>query len=102
MATMIADLPQGRPESSLRRRIGRFSLSSLLVELEPEAVRTVLAGCVVLRAEAIYHTQTIDYVAYHAEFDEVPRGLGAPLYRCELTKHPDDSVTRRFIREPGT
>lgn len=47
----------------LKRRIGKFCLSSDLIEGDPESVMQILGQCVVVRAEYFYHLDMVEYIA---------------------------------------
>ena len=78
------------------RRLGKFVISTDLIEKDLAAVRVALDGCVVVRAEAIWHMNHIGYVALHDDFDVVEAGCEAPAYECLLHKGPGGSVSRTW------
>lgn len=84
----------------LVRRIGAFSVSLTLIRRHADALRAAFEGCVITRAEAVYHMNRIDYVGMHADFDEAPLHETPPNYICEMTVTPD-GVTRRWRRADG-
>jgi hypothetical protein len=92
------DVPPAAPPvaDKLRLRFGAFSVSSDLVDIHPEAVLKALAGCVIVRAEMIYHERAFHYVALCEDFDIVPEGDVTPHYACLLTEHADGGVTRAW------
>lgn len=81
------------------RRLGAFSISSEVIRDDPGAVRTALEGCIVLRAEHVFHEHRIHYIALHEDFDEVHQGQLPTQYFCALEKHDDGSVTREWRKE---
>ena len=64
----------------MNRRIGRFAMSRVLVERDPETARAVMGKCVVVRCEMMYAHDTLEYMALSPEFDEVPEGMISPEY----------------------
>lgn len=62
------------------RRVGVFSIDKRLVDTEPDTCMAVLSDCVVVRAEFLYHTGAIEYVAFHESFDPVEIGMMTPRY----------------------
>jgi len=72
-----------------RRRLGRFSIIIDMIRDHPEAVADVLAGTVVIRAEARIDSMTIEYLAWSMEFDPVPEGTMPPWYVAVVTRSRD-------------
>lgn len=66
------------------RRMGTFRLRSREIEEEPELVRMILSGLIVVRAEMHYDFDGIEYLALGADFEEVPRHMMVPPYRWEV------------------
>lgn len=73
------------PENTLRFRIGRFRLDSGLVSNRPADALAALDGCIVTRAEALFHLNAIEYIAMHPHFDQMAPGSEIPLYRPVIT-----------------
>ncbi len=85
-------------QSPIRRRIGAFSISLTFLDDNPEVAIVILSGCAVMRAEAIWHTHQIDYVAMHSEFDAIPPDHDVPTYTFKLTRYANGEVTRSWER----
>lgn len=104
---MIADMPLDAelpdPTDSMlkERRYGRFRVGSLFIDEQPRSAVAALGGCIVVRAEQMHMFHSMEYVALHPEFEQVPHGGDAPFYVCVFTVHEDGSVTRRFVRGVG-
>lgn len=87
------------------KRWGRFHISRHIVEDQPTTVLSMLAGMVIVRAEMMYHLDSIEYYAYADEFEEVDEGAEAPFYTAEMSQdaylNADGSVCRtveKFVR----
>lgn len=61
-------------------RVGRFRISMPVFFADLEMVREVMRRVIVVRAEMMYVTDSIDYVAVSEEFDEAPEYSEAPWY----------------------
>lgn len=72
--------------TDLVKRRGQFYLDFTLVEQEPERAALVLAGVVVIRAEALYHQHAIHYVGFHPAFDAPDDGAIMPEYQARITE----------------
>ena len=64
---------------------GRFSISFELLENEPNTVQAILEGIIILRAEADYASDKIDYVGASFKFAEVEDGYLTPEYHFNIT-----------------
>ena len=64
------------------RNIGRFRVSTELIREEPEKIAFVFAQLkiVTMRAEALWATNEIDYVAISERFAEIPASVEPPYY----------------------
>jgi len=66
------------------RNVGEFSIDRVDIESMRPEIRAVMAKCVILRAEMLYHKDRIQYVAYCDDFDEVAVGDKASSYDLDL------------------
>lgn len=66
--------------ADMERRLGRFRIPNDRLRREPEKALAILAGCVVVRAEALWHSDDVEYMACHAAFGPVPLGAEPPFY----------------------
>jgi hypothetical protein len=57
-----------------KRRIGTFSITRELIDIQDPTVMVALDGCVVVRCELDYASGRFEYTALHADFDERPYG----------------------------
>ena len=86
----VFGLSQGKPYG---QRIGRFSIPIEMIEKRSDLARLVLTGCIVVRAESVWHRRIIEYVALHDDFEFVPSEVEAPFYSATLTMHDDRAVS---------
>jgi len=66
------------------RRIGRFRITEAIIDANPKAVRKLMGGVIVVRAEFMYGS-IFEYIAISPEFDEIAEGLIAPEYDIVVT-----------------
>lgn len=88
---MRMDQVSGQPA-----RIGRFRVSGELIDEAPEAVRAVMACCVVVGVDYEKLTNTFVYTALSPQFSEVPCACGSvpPVYTWWLTREaPLDQIS---------
>lgn len=60
-------------------RLGRFQVACEFIGLSVE-MADLWSRCVPVRAESLWHSDVIEYIAISAEFDPVPRGAKIPEY----------------------
>jgi hypothetical protein len=65
-------------------RGGKFEIDANLIDRAPKAVLAILKGCIVTRAEHMFHSQRIEYVARGEHFDAVPWCEELPWYDVEV------------------
>ena len=63
-----------------RMRVGKFTINGGMIKRSPKAVLAVLNGCIVTRAEGLWHADKIEYIALGEHFDEVAAGDVCPEY----------------------
>lgn len=80
MALNVASANIDLPPRVRDRRIGRFSITLDIIERYPETVRCALRDMIVVRAEMVYWSESIDYVAISPLFAEAPPNLDIPVY----------------------
>ena len=71
------------------KRLGRFLLSAKYIKLYPhKALKLMTAmGVVVVRAEMIFHNDSIEYTAICDKFEEVPASHRVPHYDLGITEN---------------
>lgn len=82
----------------MNRRIGKFTLPIDWVEAHPEEVVAAFnqLQIIVTRAESMYHSATIEYIAISPFLDEVKLGYVIPDYFIEATTHDEGETTYKF------
>ncbi len=61
-------------------RLGRFHLSRQMIEDNPGFVRQVMAKIIVVKAELMWATNNIEYVAICDDFKPISGGVIVPEY----------------------
>ena len=71
------------------KRLGKFLLSAKYIKLYPhKALKLMTAmGVVVVRAEMMFHNDSIEYTAICDKFDEVPANRQVPHYDLGITEN---------------
>lgn len=77
-------------------RVGRFEVHNEMITEQPGVIMLALCRCLVIRAEALMHTGTVEYYAYSADFDEVPHDSRIPTYRPIFERIHDAQDMSRF------
>jgi hypothetical protein len=81
----------------LQNRVGRFRLPQTWIRDHRFGdLLAALDGCIVVRAESLWHCDAIDYVALHADFEPVRPGHEAPQYMAIVS-----GGRRAWAREPA-
>lgn len=70
----------------MQKRVGRFTISHKMIYLKPEAAKKVLSETIVVRAESLFYTERIEYLAYSEHFDKVSPNQMPPEYDVEVTE----------------
>jgi hypothetical protein len=63
-------------------------------------LRAAQEGCAVVRCEYLAFMRAFEVVAYHPDFDPVPRGALLHEYECAFTRGVGGVMVRRFKRKP--
>ena len=84
------------------RHIGRFSVDRSLIERYPEEVEAMFEGLIVVRAEMMFDSNCIDYVALGDIFPLSEAFARAPEYRIEVvTKDVPEGRKVKAIKLKG-
>jgi len=67
-------------------KVGMFQLPRQLLEDKPAIVATIMAHCIITKADCIFHTNIMEYVAFSPEFDWVAEGEMPYIYEWEITE----------------
>ena len=62
------------------RRLGSFEITRDLIETGDTTVMRVMGKCIVVRAEYMFHTNSIEYIAYSEWFRSLSEGEVVPKY----------------------
>jgi hypothetical protein len=73
-------------------RIGRFTIDLDLINSDPVAVREVLKGIIVIRAEVRLDANVIEYFGICDAFKELDIAALGPTYTARLRKLDDGGV----------
>lgn len=65
-------------------RIGKFCIDVRQIERMPKVAMAILNGCIVVRAESMWHRNAIEYMAISDQFDEVAVGDVCPEYEPQI------------------
>lgn len=74
------------------RRFGRFTIDHRMIFENQAAVKIVMAGLIVTRAESSYRLGAIEYEAIGDDFREIPFGDDPPTYCPQLFRNEDGSI----------
>lgn len=76
-------------------RYGNFKISKKLIEMQPEAVRGVMAKCIITRAEFVLSSDCIEYTAISELFKPVRWGEQIPNY--DITVNEKKEVFAKLL-----
>lgn len=75
------------------RRIGRFSISMALIEVFASDAKRIMGQCVIVKAEQLYSSNAIEYVAISEHFRELADNEMVPEYAWVFTSDGDMTCT---------
>ena len=78
-------------------RYAKFEVSMALIDNNPEDVIKIFADVLVVRAEAMYHKKTIEYIGWSKHFRELEKGEVTPTYMAECTRSEDGELTVKWV-----
>ena len=79
----------------MKNRVGKFSISNVMLERNFDIARSILSKCVVVRCEMMFANNLLEYVAISPEFDEIEPGETAPEYEVQIS---DNGKNIRFVK----
>lgn len=85
----------------LDRRIGQFEIDMFCIDERPEQARAALRDVIVLRAEAMHHSGSIEYIGIHPSFAVCQLGDVPPKYVAEIKTNGDGSIARVTWKSRG-
>lgn len=80
------------------QQLGRFTISKQSIEDQPNIVRAVMQGMIVVRAEMLYPGDAIEYVALWDRFEPVEPGKMIPFYDIRVTLPGDGTVSVEAVK----
>lgn len=86
----LKEMPPAPPPEM--RRFGRFTIEHRMILENQVAVKTIMAGLIVTRAESSYRLDAIEYEAIGDDFREIPVGDDPPTYYPQLFRNEDGSI----------
>jgi hypothetical protein len=75
------------------KRLGKFYVTSYLLRENPDAMFEIMKYMVVVRAEARFDTDTVDYIAYSPLFELKEEDQETPRYSIVLDWNDGCKVT---------
>uniref|UniRef100_A0A6H1Z9W2 Uncharacterized protein n=1 Tax=viral metagenome TaxID=1070528 RepID=A0A6H1Z9W2_9ZZZZ len=81
------------------RKLGKFKIYHHDIQRNPDKAKAVMAECIIVRAESMYHENTIAYIAISDLFEIVPYGKTVPVYRVLFKNLTNDLNTFEFQKE---
>jgi len=91
------------PDDLLRRR-GRFNVSRDLIDAPSHILFEFFKNFIIVRAEFMYDSDSIEYIAVSWLFSPIEKGIETPDYNFEITEQEDGSIeikARRLSDEKG-
>jgi hypothetical protein len=77
------------------RHVGKFSVSCTMIENDPDVVKQILSKMIIVRAESMYVTNTIEYTAIWDKFSYVELGQEVPTYEIEIDSNMNPIVRNK-------
>lgn len=68
----------------MNRKYGHFLISRSLISEEPTLVKRILSQCIVLRAEMLWETNSVEYFAHCHLFKELSEAEVVPEYSWQV------------------
>lgn len=78
-------------------RKGKFAIDCDIIDNGPQYAQAIMAEVVVVRAEAMHHSNLIEYHAYSKHFREIPFGEIIPTYTIVVNVTYDDDGKEKAI-----
>ena len=85
--------------ASLPRMYGKFLVTVPLIENNPEEIGNTFRGVIIIRAEYMFHNNTIEYIGWSPHFRELERGQITPEYSAECTRHEEGHTTVKWVEQ---
>lgn len=68
----------------INRRIGKFSIPSMMIDKNPEMAMKIMGKMVIVRAENMFAEPVIEYIALSPLFQKLPLGEMIPEYELVI------------------
>lgn len=68
----------------MKCNIGRFEIYGEIIKTNIELAKEILEGVVVLKAESLFHKDSIEYIGISDKFKEVRQGCIPPDYKVVI------------------
>lgn len=84
-----------KEKKAMNEKRGKFSIDTYAIEHDPKQVMKIMSHMIVVRAEHLYMSKRIEYIAISDLFDSLNVGEQIPDYIIEL-HHGEVPVARRI------
>jgi hypothetical protein len=84
----MAKAPKPAPKPTTDK-LGEFEIPMEAIEGMPDLVRRIMGECIVMRAEFMYATKSVKYVAMNEAFEEREQGAETPTYEPSYDEDSD-------------
>lgn len=82
-----------------KRPIGQFKIDRDDIEENPEAVRAIMGTVIPIRAEMMFASNRIEYIALCDDFEEIEDGTEPPWYEIEGIEEKDGEVEVTWVKQ---
>jgi hypothetical protein len=83
------------------KRIGRFTIGEEILRAHPEVALLALEKCLVTRAEFIFTTRGVEYLAFSEAFDPADDSCQPPFYTPMVMNHWDEETATNTVTFEG-
>lgn len=97
---VLQELTPAQPDP-IARRVGRFRISRLLLRNSPSELLPVFGQVVILETAYHWGSDSMEYTALSAHFEEKPEGVEPARYEPLMRKLGDVLVLERFEKIEG-
>lgn len=82
------------------RHLGKFTISSKVINDHPDIAREILKDIIILRAEALDYANEYDYVGISDNFEICEKGCQVPEYEAIIEKVESGEGAESIIYAP--
>lgn len=83
----------------IMKRRGKFLINRVFMQDRENIALAVLRNCLVVRAEHLFCEDSVEYVACHSDFDEVPINQITPNYTAEISMQDSNEFSINWIKD---